>query len=254
MRFVDSHVHLSDYPSTNSLLEFAMATHARLFACSTDEASSRLTVRVARQNPELVSAFVGVHPSEAETQPRIGLFQALLVEASGAGEIGLDPKYSDVGAGSPQRNIFREQLEKAEAANKPVQVHSRNAEEVCLDELGTHRLPSVLLHWFSGESELGRAEQGGYYVSFGPALLESRKLQRMAAQYSEDLILVESDGPVTFSSLGGADGPLLAPSVVFKLAEVKGVSFEEMAETTARNASAYLAAPGKVKPTTETGS
>ncbi|MDG6902593.1 MAG: TatD family hydrolase [Nitrososphaerota archaeon] len=254
MRFVDSHVHLSDYTGASSILKFATATQMHLFACSTDEGSSRRTVEIARQNPELVSAFVGVHPSEAQTHPGVGWFQGLLVDASGAGEIGLDPKYSDVGAGSPQRNVFREQLEKVEAAGKPVQVHSRNAEDVCLDELGTHRLPSVLLHWFSGESELGRAEQGGYYISFGPALLESRKLQRMAAKYSEDLVLVESDGPVPFASLGGADGPLLAPSVVFKLAEVKGVSFEEMAETTTRNASAYLPAPGKVKPTTESGS
>jgi TatD DNase family protein len=111
-----------------------------------------------------------------------------------------------------------------------------------------------LLHWFNGESEMRRAEGKGYFVSFGPALLESRKLQRMASAYSLDLILVESDGPVPFAPLGGAEGPLTVPSVVFKLAELKGVPFEEMAEKTARNAMDYLPDLGKVKPTTESGS
>jgi len=132
-------------------------------------------------------------------------------------------------------------------------VHPRNSEAACRDELSTHRLGSVLLHWFNGERDLRRAEDRGYFVSFGPALIESRKLQRMAAGYGPDLVLVESDGPVKFASLGGLNGPLAVPSVLLRLAELKGVAFEEMAEMTARNASAFLSSAGKVKPTTESG-
>ena len=197
----------------------------------------------------MINAFVGLHPSEAEKTSGIDWLPEALNQAAGVGEIGLDPKYSGAGRGSPQLMRFAGQLEIAESARKPVQVHSRNAEAACLDELSTHRLTSVLLHWFNGESELGRAEGKGYFVSFGPALLESKKLQRMASRYSKDLILAESDGPVPFASLGGADGPLMVPSVIFKLAEVKKVTFEEMAQMATRNASEYLPALGKVKPT-----
>jgi TatD DNase family protein len=253
VRFVDSHLHLSDYADPAGILRSARETGTTLLACSTDEPSSRKTIIIARENPGIVGAFVGLHPSEAKTETEVEWLEDLLVQASGVGEIGLDPKYSESGEGSQQRRLFRVQLATAERAGKPVQVHSRNAETACLDELSTHRLSAVLLHWFNGETELGRAEGKGYFVSFGPALLESRKLQRMASNYSKDLILVESDGPVALPSLGGAEGPLTAPSVVFKLAGLKGVTFEEMTETTARNASSYLPALGKVKPTTDSG-
>lgn len=253
MRFVDSHVHLSDYSTTLGILGAAEETRTGLFACGTDRPTSEQTVRLASDNPEVVSAFVGVHPSEAKKQTGTDWLPGLLSRASGVGEIGLDPKYSETGVDGQQTILFREQLAVAEAAGKPVQVHSRNAEATCLDELQAHRLAAVLLHWFNGESELGRAEGSGYFVSFGPALIESRKLQRMASSYDEDLILVESDGPVSFAPLGGAEGPMTVPSVVFKLAELRGVSFEEMAETTVRNALSYLSALGKVKLPTNSG-
>jgi TatD DNase family protein len=253
VRFVDSHLHLNDYADAAGIIRAARETDTKLLACSTDEPGSNKTIRLARENPGMVSAFAGVHPSETKTAAGVEWLADMLVHAAGVGEIGLDPKYSDAGAGSQQRRLFLAQLAAAEKAGKPVQVHSRNAEAACIDELSTHRLTSVLLHWFNGESELGRAEEKGYFVSFGPALLESRKLQRMAIKYSRDLILVESDGPVAFPSLGGAEGPLTTPSVVFKLAELRGLKFEEMAETTARNASSYLPALGKVKPTTDSG-
>lgn len=253
VRFVDSHVHLSEYADATALLEAVKATGTTLLACSTDEVSSRKTVDFARENPSIVSALVGLHPSGAKESSELGWLPDLLSQAAGIGEIGLDPKYSDASSGSLQRRLFAAQLALAERARKPVQVHSRNAEADCIDELSTHRLASVLLHWFNGEPELGRAEGKGYFVSFGPALLESKKLQRMASRYSKDLILVESDGPVPFPSLGGIDGPHTVPSTVFKLAELKRVTFDEMAEMTSRNATAYLPAIGKVKPTNGSG-
>jgi len=253
VRFVDSHLHLSDYPAGSALPGAARDVWAALFACSIDRTTSERTLALAGDAPNLVEAFVGIHPSEAKSQRGTEWLTPLLARASGVGEIGLDPKYSEAGAGSQQMSLFREQLAMAEAAGKPVQVHSRNAEAACLDELQTHTLTSVLLHWFNGESELARAEQRGYFVSFGPALIESRKLQRMAARYAADLILVESDGPVSFAPLGGVGGPVTVPSVVFRLAGLRGVSFEEMAETTVGNASRYLPAIRKVKLPTHSG-
>jgi TatD DNase family protein len=253
VRFVDSHVHLSDYPDLPALLRGVQEVEVGLLACGVDRATSKTTVDLASLCPGSVSGFVGLHPSESSKVDGVEWLPDLLQRASGVGEIGLDPKYSEVGAGSPQLRFFREQLALAEASGKPVQVHSRNAETMCIDELQGHRLRSVLLHWFNGESELARAEQCGYFVSFGPALIESRKLQRMAAKYNSDLIVTESDGPVPFAPFGGAEGPMTVPSVVFKLAELKGVAFEEMAERTVRNAFAFLPSLGKVKPTPESG-
>lgn len=237
MRFVDSHLHISavDYAP---LLSLARATQTLLLACGVDRATSEETLRQAGSSPEVVKAFVGVHPSESLKEASLEWFRAALERASGAGEIGLDPKYSPLGGG--QMKTFVAQLEAAQAARKPVQVHSRGAEGQCLEVLGGFDLRSVLLHWFQGEGEVRRAQDRGYYVSFGPPLLYSRKLQRMAIQSPRSLVLTETDSPVPFGPLGGVRGPILVPSVVNKLSELWGVDFEEARSVVSGNAERYL--------------
>lgn len=226
-------------------MEFATSSETLLLACSTGKENSMLTLQFARENGRLVRPFVGVHPSEALVEPELSWLAPVLGEAAGVGEIGLDPKYSEVAEGSPQTKVFEEQLALAQRHGKPVQVHSRGAEAKCIDKLSAFTLRAVLLHWFEGESLAREAADRGYFVSFGPALLYSKKLQRLAAAYNEDLLLSESDGPVRFAPLGGAGGPWLVPSVVFKLAELRRKLFEDMAQVLVRNCVNYLGDLGK---------
>jgi TatD DNase family protein len=198
------------------------------------------TLAIARTEPHLVKAFLGVHPSAAGAGDSLEWFEGALREATGAGELGLDPKYSDVSPKSPQMVTFAKQLEAVERAGKPVQVHSRGAEKQCLEALSSYDLGSVLLHWFQGETELKEASDRGFFVSFGPALLHSKRLQRMVSHLDPALILAESDGPVTFVSLSEAGGPSLIPTVVFKIAELWKTTFSEAEERLLRNGLSYL--------------
>jgi TatD DNase family protein len=204
-----------------------------------------VTLEIARGEPGLVKAFLGVHPSEAEAGDDLEWFGAALREATGAGELGLDPKYSEVSLKSPQMTTFARQLEAVEKTGKPVQVHSRGAEKECLDVLSSYDVRHVLMHWFQGEAELREAYDRGYFVSFGPAVLHSKKLQRMASSMDPAFALSESDGPVTFTSLSGAGGPSLVPTVVFKLAELWRMPFSEAEERLLRNGVRYLDTSGK---------
>jgi TatD DNase family protein len=238
-------LHLSQYEDPANLLKFAKSSGTLLLLLSTNRSDSMITLRFADENAGWVVPFVGVHPSEALVETSLDWVETATRGAEGVGEIGLDPRYSEAKAGSPQMENFQRQLSIAERQSKPVQVHSRGAEKECLGQLGSYSPNGVLLHWFEGESEVKEAADRGYFVSFGPALLYSRKLQRMASEYPADLILSESDGPVTFSALGGASGAWLIPSVVFKLAELKRDSFESLSEGVARNCAAYLGKGGK---------
>jgi TatD DNase family protein len=235
LRFIDSHTHLGDYPDEAQVLSFASYTSTLLVTAGTNSSSSLHGVSLSRKHPELVRAFVGVHPSEAQRGEDLGWLEGALKEAAGVGEVGLDPKYSAVKGDSQQMKLFLSQLEAADRAGKPVQVHSRGAERECLDALGTFSLRKVLLHWFQGEKEASEADGKGCYVSFGPALLVSKKLQRMAAVWGRDRVLVESDGPVRFAALGGPGGSWLVPTVVFKIAEVFGCTFEEARDDLLKN-------------------
>ncbi|MDV3277404.1 MAG: TatD family hydrolase [Nitrososphaerales archaeon] len=238
-------MHLSDYVDPSGVLRFASSSETLLLSSSTSRDTSMITLKFASENGLFVRPFVGVHPSEATEEPSLDWLDKAARRAAGVGEIGLDPKYSEIGERSAQMRVFKEQLSLAGRLGKPVQVHSRGAEAECLRLLPSFSPSAVLLHWFQGDVFAAEASNRGYFVSFGPALLHSKKLQKMASNYAEGLILTESDGPVSFASLGGAGGPWLVPSVVHKLAELWRRSFGETVELLVKNGTAYLAARGK---------
>ncbi len=244
--YYDCHLHLSECSDVESILNFARSEPFELFSVSVGVEGSRWNLELGRRQPEKVRAFVGIHPSEASRDQPLEELERLSRDADGIGEVGLDPKYSSVEEGSPQVRLFTEQLGLAERLGKPVQVHSREAEMACLDKLNSFHPPSVLLHWFEGEELASQAAGRGYYVSFGPALLYSKKLARIAKEYPGDLVLTESDAPVAYRALGElVAGPYLIPSVVFCLAKLKGVDFEEMETSLSENSRRYMKGSGK---------
>ena len=218
----------------------AAANQTMLVSCGIDGKTSRATLRLAGVSPENVRAFVGVHPSEAAGAGPLDWLREALGRAAGLGEVGLDPKYSATVPKSAQMRVLLAQLDAAEVFRKPVQVHSRDAERECLDTLGGFRLGPVLMHWFQGEALLSETLGRGYFVSFGPALLYSKRLQKMAARCDPTQVVTETDAPVAYAPLGGIRGPSLVPSVVFKLAELWGVQFEDARATLAGNSRRFL--------------
>ena len=240
MRFIDSHIHLSQYPSTDQLLSFARATGTLFLAASTCKNDSMITLKFAAENAGCVVPFIGVHPSETVDEGGLDWLDAASASAKGIGEVGLDPKYSEVSAGGGQMARFQAQLSVAERRRIPVQIHSRGAESEVIAVLQSFNLAGVLLHWFEGEEHVREAADRGYFVSFGPAILYSKKLRRIATSYPDDLVVTESDGPVAFSALGGVGGAWTVPSVVFELAVLKRQTFAGMAERVLENALSYV--------------
>lgn len=221
------------------------ATQTLLVACGTDRRTSQDAIAVAALHPNRVKAFAGVHPSEADRDGELGWLMAALEGSAGLGEVGLDPSYSPVAPRSTQMGAFLSQLEAAQKLSKPVQIHSRGAEKMVLDILGSFGLKRVLMHWLESEELLPAALEKGYFVSFGPAVLYSKKLQRMARKAPPDQVLTETDSPVAYRPLNGAHGPSLVPSVVFRLAELWGVPFEDARRAVFSGSLRFLGLPEK---------
>lgn len=242
MTLVDAHVHLPEVPSVKAMVEGMRGIC--MFSCTVNLGQVETNLRLSEDSKGLVRCFVGVHPSEVTDDLPGEHLSRFMERADGLGEIGLDPKYSESGKGSRQMKAFLDQLSLAERYGKPVQIHSRGSEGACLEVLGTFRLRSVLMHWFEGDEESATqlAISRGYYFSLGPALLYSKKIRRLAQRVPQDRLLTESDGPVPFNALGGASGPNLIASVVFKLGEVRLFSFEEAERVVEENSRSFLGA------------
>ena len=240
MRFIDSHVHLSDYADPGTVIRVAGLTRMILGAVSIDKRTSAGTLALSHQAPGIVKGFVGVHPSEAGKAGDMGWVEEWVGGAAGVGEVGMDEKYLNESPIKDQEKAFSSQLATAEKAGKPVQVHTRGKEAACLETMTSFGLKRALLHWFQDGGLSSKAADRGYFVSFGPALLYSKKLQKLAMAYDRQLVIAETDGPVAFRHLGGAEGPTLIPSVVFCLSEIYGEPFDEVANRVERNSLGYL--------------
>ncbi|MHB1908239.1 MAG: TatD family hydrolase [Nitrososphaerales archaeon] len=256
--FVDSHSHLDNSyldHFTGSLKAYNKSREEKLhvFSNSVDIESSRKNLELAKKEPESITSFVGIHPEilSSTDQLSFGSIEEMCAEiatlvknAGGIGEIGLDPKY---GNASIQEALFERQLRIAEKCpDLPLNIHSRDSVKRVIDILSTFSLKNhVLFHWFSGsEIEAKISTSRGYYVSFGPSLLYSKRLCSLLREYDASLILSETDSPLVFSSFSKEVPitPFALSSVVFRMAEVKLESYGEMVKTLEDNACTYQSA------------
>jgi len=242
LSFVDAHIHLADpgyAGKVEEVVENAKRHNvSRMLSNATDYETSLATINLAKQYPDQVLAAVGVHPFTAtKTEPlHLDKFSALL-DANAAwvraiGEIGLDGKYTqDEEVKNRQQEVFRFFLNLAEKRNLPVVVHSRQAIAETLDTLAEFEIPKILFHWYDGPIEnLQLFQERGNWVSVGPAVLYSRRISEIARVADLNLVLSETDGPVSYRSLFGDEltKPSFVVEVVRKIAKLKGLNSESV--------------------------
>ena len=248
MRLIDSHVHLDDEKfdaDRDAAIERALAAGVEcMMAIGTGGGPSDLEVatRMADRYPFLY-ATIGVHPHDAskageETWTRM---RALVAHAKvlAIGEIGLDYHY-DFSPRDVQRAVFEQQLALATECGKPIVIHTREAWDDTLEMLRTHWRGGGIMHCFTGdETQARQALDLGFHLSFGGVLTFPKAGDvRQAARFApEDRILVETDCPylAPVPHRGKRNEPAFVVETARRLAEVRSVSPEAVAEATSRN-------------------
>ncbi|MDD5586408.1 MAG: TatD family hydrolase [Alphaproteobacteria bacterium] len=249
---VDSHCHLN-YPALAKQRDeiVARARQAgvvRLLTANTTMKSFS-EVREAAASYDDVFCSAGVHPhhcaEEGESVTAADLVKLTNDEKIVAiGETGLDYFY-DYAPREEQHRNFREHIRAAIASGLPLIVHSRDAEEDTirlLQEEGKGRGGKLkgVMHCFSSKRELAEeALKLGFYISFSGILTfgKSEGLRTIARDIPLDRLLVETDAP--YLAPEPYRGKLCEPAFVAhtarKLAEVKNVSYDEIAAQTTAN-------------------
>ena len=208
--------------------------------------SSHTTLELIEKHDFLYGA-IGVHPSETEelNEEWMNWLEEKSHEKKvvAIGEIGLDYHWEEP-ARDVQKYWFVRQLDLARKVKLPVIIHSRDAAADTLEIMKEHgRDLGGVIHCFSYGVEMAREYLNmGYYIGIGGVLTfkNAKKLIEVAEYAPLDRIVLETDcpylAPVPNRGKRNFSGNL--PYVVEKLAEIKGVSAEEIIRETAKNARA----------------
>lgn len=249
MQFIDTHCHLTDEQfdaDREAVIERAVeAGVTRLITLATDVVSSRAAIALAEQHA-CVYAAVGIHPQEVgdATYDDVEVIRELAghPKVVAIGEIGLD-YYWDPSAKEAQQPFFEKQLELAAELGLPVAIHSRRAEHAVLDTLRrqNHLGTRGVLHAFAGDVAMAQAAfELGYLVSFGGAVtfLNNRRAPALIQALPLEKILLETDAPylTPHPERGTRNEPAKIVRVAARIAELKGVSVEQIAAQTTQNA------------------
>jgi TatD DNase family protein len=159
-------------------------------------------------------------------------------EVVAVGEIGLDYHYDM--PPDRQRDLFARQLGWAVERDLPVVVHSREAEDDVLAGLREHRGARGVIHCFTeGPAMAEAAVELGFYVSFAGIITfkSAQDLRDIAARVPLERTLVETDSPylAPVPHRGKRNEPAFVVEVAKTIAELHGVSLEEVERVTSEN-------------------
>lgn len=248
LNLIDSHCHL-DMEAFDSdrdaCVERALSAGVRrmiTIGTGSGTKGAHNAIQLAERH-DSVWATVGVHPHCAGSPFDINELRRLAAHPKvvGIGETGLD-FYRDWAPVDRQYETFEAQIALAKEVKKPLVIHSRNAGEECIKVLLNNNAADVggVFHCFAENAAFAaRLSEIGFYVSF-PGQVTFKKaddVREVCRHVPLERILVETDSP--FLAPEPNRGKRCEPSFVVdtarKLAEIKGVSLEELAAVTTEN-------------------
>ncbi|GAC92322.1 Mg-dependent DNAse [Anoxybacillus flavithermus NBRC 109594] len=193
-----------------------------------------------------IYAAVGWHPVDAihMTDEDLSMIERLAAHPKvvALGEMGLD-YYWDQSPKDVQKEVFRKQIRLAKKVKLPIIIHNRDATADIVDILREEHAEEVggVMHCFSGSIEVARqCMDMNFYISFGGPVTfkNAKKPKEVAKEIPLDRLLIETDCPylTPHPFRGKRNEPSYVKYVAEAIAELKGLSFEEVAQKTFDNA------------------
>ena len=245
--FFDTHAHYDDKAfddGREDLLYTIFASGVEgVINPGCDSTSSRQALEIAEKFSRFWFA-AGIHPEELSDIPEnyLDILRTLAAHPKcvAIGEIGLD-YYWDVSQKTLQKEIFEAQLDLAEELHLPVIIHDREAHGDCLEIVKRHPESFGVFHCYSGSAEMANILLNmGWYIGFdGPVTYKNaRKIIEVLEMMPLHRILIETDSPYLspVPMRGKRNDSRNLTFIINKIAEVRGVSEEELSALTYENA------------------
>jgi TatD DNase family protein len=263
--FIDTHAHLC-YPDfaeeLPQVIERAQAAKVmQIVSIATDLESGRRTLKIANQF-ESVFASVGLHPGEVPNVTLCDMKELAQLASEpkvvAIGETGLDyyrEAKDDAALRQKQKDLFWAQLELAKERNLPVVIHNRSAETDILEILRAHAeglpkewRPWGVMHCFSGDEKFAfDCIEIGLLISYTGILTfkNATSLREVAKKVPLSSVMLETDAPylAPVPHRGKRNEPAYVPLIAELLAQVKGVTVDEVATVTTQTAQRLFQLP-----------
>jgi TatD DNase family protein len=246
---IDSHAHL-EMPDFKKDLEQVIQRAKEsgveyIFTVGTEEKDWRKTLEIADSHP-FVYAILGIHPhhaKEIEDQTYSTLTELCRNgKVKACGEMGLD-FYRNLSPRDIQLKRFREQIGLAKELGLPIVVHDREAHQETLEILRSEQAAECggIIHCFSGDYEMAKACMDlGFYISVPGSITfkNAESFREIVKRIPLESLLVETDAPFITPEpfRGKRNEPSYVRYTAQKVAEVKKISFDKVAEVTSENA------------------
>ncbi len=246
---IDSHAHYDDERFDADRAEaIALAKSSGvdiIINASSDVKSSLAAAELAKEYP-FIYALAGIHPHEAEKaqedENSLSEIERIATENEkvvAIGEIGLD-YYYDLSPRDIQKKWFRLQMSLAQKLKMPVVIHSRDAIADTMEIIREFPDVTGVVHSFSGSVEtLSELVELGYAISLGGVVtFKNAKAPLLtAAACPEDRLLLETDAPylTPVPHRGERNGSHFMIHTAERIAELRGISVEELTEKCAEN-------------------
>ncbi len=209
--------------------------------------SSYASIELAEKY-DFFRAVVGVHPSEVYdmTEDDIDALRKMATHKTvvAIGEIGLDYHYDDTDP-ALQKKWFRRQLDLSKELNMPVVIHDRDSKGECIEILQEKEIHNGVVHCFSGSAETAKIILNmGLNISFTGVLTFKNAKRAIEALkvIPMDRIFIETDCPYMAPEpyRGTRNDSSLVCHIAEKIAEIKGLSYEEVVSITTNNAMKFF--------------
>lgn len=249
----DTHVHLN----ADQFFEDREETIQRAFDAGVkymvvvgfDRQTIPLAIEIAEQH-DTIYAAVGWHPVDAVdmTDEDLSWIEELSAHPKvvAIGEMGLDYHW-DKSPKDVQKDVFRKQIALAKKVNMPIIIHNREATEDIRDVLQEEKASEVggIMHCYNDSAEYVQTFLDmNFYISLGgPVTFKNATMPKdVAVDVPSDRLLVETDAPflAPHPNRGKRNEPAYVKLVAEKIAELRGISFEELSKMTTDNAFAFF--------------
>ncbi|UOR10699.1 TatD family hydrolase [Halobacillus amylolyticus] len=245
----DTHVHLNADQFTDDLEETIERAREAGVTYMTVVGFDRKTIPAAieiAENHEHIYAAVGWHPVDAidMTDEDLVWIEELAAHPKvvAIGEMGLDYHW-DKSPAEVQKEVFRKQIRLAKKVKMPIIIHNREATDDIVEILQEENAVEVggIMHCYSGPVEIAKAcVDMNFMISLGgPVTFKNAKLPKeVAKEIDLDRLLVETDCPflAPHPNRGKRNEPAYVKLVAEQIAELKGLTYEEVSQRTTENA------------------